>query len=90
MPQRKCAVKALKQNRKSQMHNLDMKSALRKATKEFMAATKTDLKKAAELLPLVYKKIDKAAKKNVLNKKNASHKKSKYARFLLVKPATQA
>ena len=87
MPQRKTAVKDLKKNRARQMHNLDIKSDLRKTLKAFVAATATDVKAAEKLLPTVYKKIDKASKRNILHKKTASRRKARYAKLLLAKKA---
>ncbi|MBF0485876.1 MAG: 30S ribosomal protein S20 [Candidatus Omnitrophica bacterium] len=82
MPQRKCAVKALKQSQKHQMHNLDIKSDLKKFAKEFVATVKTDVKKAASLLPTLYKKLDKAAKRNIFSKKTAARRKSRFTKLL--------
>jgi small subunit ribosomal protein S20 len=87
VPQRKTSVKDLKKNRKHQMHNLDIKSALRKTIKEFVATASTDAAAAAKLLPLVYKKIDKAAKRNIMHKKTASRRKARYAKLLTAKKA---
>ncbi|MBF0330432.1 MAG: 30S ribosomal protein S20 [Candidatus Omnitrophica bacterium] len=87
MPQRKTSVKDLKKNRTRQMHNLDIKSDLRKTLKAFVAATAGDAKEAAKLLPGVYKKIDKAAKRNIMHKKTASRRKARYAKLLTAKKA---
>ncbi len=90
MPQRKTAVKDLKKNRARQMHNLDIKSALRKTVKEFVATAASDGKKAKELLPLVYKKIDKVAKLNIMHKKTAARRKSRFAKLLTAAQAPKA
>ncbi len=87
MPQRKTSIKDLKKNRAHQMHNLDIKSALRKTIKEFVAAAATDVKAATKLLPGVYKKIDKAAKRNIFHKKTAARRKARYAKLLIAKKA---
>jgi small subunit ribosomal protein S20 len=87
VPQRKTSIKDLKKNRAHQMHNLDIKSALRKTLKEFVAAAATDVKAAAKLLPGVYKKIDKAAKRNIFHKKTAARRKARYAKLLTAKKA---
>ena len=63
MPQRKCAIRELRKSRKKQLHNLDIKTDLKKSSKKFVAAVKD--KKADEaktLLQTLYKKLDKAAK----------------------------
>jgi len=82
VPQRKTSIKDLKKNRKHQMHNLDIKSELRKTIKEFVATAATDTKAAAKLLPVVYKKIDKAAKRNIFHKNTAARRKARYAKLL--------
>lgn len=87
MPQRKCAVKDLKQNRKHQMHNLDLKTDLKKTVKEFVEAAKTDAQKAAPLLCVLYKKIDKATKRNLFKKNTASRRKAYFAKLLTAKKA---
>ena len=87
MPQRKTSVKDLKKNRSRQMHNLDIKSELRKTIKQFVAAAATDVKAAEKLLPVVYKKIDKAAKRNIYHKKTAGRRKARYAKLLTAKKA---
>ena len=87
MPQRKTAVKDLKKNRARQMHNLDIKSDLRKTLKAFVAAAAADAAAAAKLLPSVYKKIDKASKRNIMHKKTASRRKARYAKLLTAKKA---
>ncbi|NTV30211.1 MAG: 30S ribosomal protein S20 [Candidatus Omnitrophica bacterium] len=82
MPQRHCAVKELRKSKQHRLHNLDIKSDLKNTVKEYVALTKTDAKKAAELLATAYKKIDKAAKRNILHKKTASRRKSSLAKLL--------
>ena len=65
------------------MHNMDIKTDIKKTIKEFMSATKE--KKADEsktLLNTVYKKLDKATKRNILHRKTASRRKSKFARMV--------
>ena len=89
MPQRKNAVKALKQNRVHQMRNLDIKSALRKCIKAFNEAVATDLAEAKKLLPGLYKSLDKACKRNILPRNTASRRKARYAK-LLNAPAKKA
>ncbi len=87
MPQRKTAVKDLKKNRTRQMQNLDIKSDLRKTLKAFIAAAATDAKAAEKLLPGVYKKIDKASKRNIMHKKTAARRKARFAKILQAKKA---
>ena len=83
MPNTKSATKALRQSQKRRARNLGKKTAYKSAVKEFknlLAAGNID--GAKKLLPLVYKKLDKAAKTNVIEKNKASRLKSKTSRLL--------
>ena len=86
VPQRYSGVKELRKNRKRRLHNLDIKTDLRKTIKKFVAsveAKKTD--EAQSDLKNVYKKLDKAAKRNILHKNTAARRKSRYAKLLTSK-----
>jgi small subunit ribosomal protein S20 len=78
MPITKSAKKALRQNKKRRIINLrrinKMKS-LSKQIRELVRAKKKE--EALNLLPQVYKAIDKAAKRGVIKKNTASRKKSR-------------
>ncbi len=87
MPQRKTSVKDLKKNRMRQMRNLDIKSDLRKTLKAFTAAAASNPEEAQKLLSVVYKKIDKAAKRHILPKNTASRRKARFAKLLVAKKA---
>ena len=87
MPQRHTSVKDLRKNQAHRLHNLDIKSDLRHTIKEFVELTKTDTTKAAAMLATVYKKIDKAAKRNIFHKKTAAHRKARFAKLLASKKA---
>lgn len=63
------------------MHNLDVKTELKKTLKNFTQTAATKKENAAELLKEVYKKLDKAAKRNVIHKKTAARRKAKFARL---------
>lgn len=81
MPQRKTAIKKLRQDVKRHARNLVIKSALKKAIKEFhklLAAKKLDEAKAA--VNNLISKIDKAANKGIIHKNNASRKKAQIMR----------
>ena len=53
--------------------------------KNFLKAiTKKDVKEAEEILPTLYKAIDKALKNNIIKKNNAARKKSKFAKKVAV------
>ena len=65
------------------MHNLDIKTDLRKTIKKFTASvTENKTDEAQENLKTVYKKIDKATKRNVLHQNTASRRKAKFSKAL--------
>ena len=83
MPQRKSGIKELRKNRTRQMHNLDIKTDLKKSTKKFLASIKNNNKDQAQSnLKHLYKKLDKAAKRHILHKNTASRRKSKFSKQL--------
>lgn len=82
MPQRRSGIKELRKNRKNRLHNLDIKTDLKKTIKSYKASVVSDNKKEAETkLKDVYKKIDKAAKRNLIHKNTAARKKSQLAKI---------
>ncbi|NLE64665.1 MAG: 30S ribosomal protein S20 [Elusimicrobia bacterium] len=87
MPQRKNAVKELKKSHARRLHNLDIKTDLKKTVKAFTAALAKDSTQAAEALKLVYKKFDKAVKRNIISKNTASRRKATFTKLLLAKKA---
>lgn len=83
MPQRRSAVKALRQNYARHTHNLDIHTDLKKTIKKFLASLKNkDLSQAKTNLNLVYKKLDKAAKRNLLHKNTVARRKANFSRRL--------
>lgn len=83
MPILEAAKKALRQNKKRKAHNLDYKSKLKNLTKKaliFARENKADELK--QIIPSLYKAVDKAAKVGVLEKNTAARKKSRIARKL--------
>ena len=82
MPQRRTAIKDLRKNHARHMHNLDIKTDLKKTLKSFLSAAKDKKENSKELLKAVYKKLDKAAKRNVVHKKTAARRKSRFAKLL--------
>jgi small subunit ribosomal protein S20 len=82
MPQRRTAIKELRKNHIRHMQNLDIKTDLKKTVKSFTTTASQDQAKAKDLLKVLYKKMDKAAKRNVLHKKTASRRKSRFAKLL--------
>jgi len=83
VPQRKAGITELKKNHTKRMRNLDIKTDLRKTIKGFLASVeKKDKKEAQSNLQLVYKKLDKASKRNIIPKNRVSHRKSRFSKLL--------
>lgn len=83
MPQRRNAIKALRINRKRHLDNLDIKTDIKKAVKKFKSFIAAKNKEeAAKNLRILYKKFDKAAKRNILHKNTAARRKSTFTRLL--------
>jgi len=86
MPITKSSKKALRQNIKRGSKNRRAKENLKnlvKKVRSFAAEKKT--KEAKELLPQVYKTLDKAAKTGLIKKSAAARKKSRIAKLINVK-----
>ncbi|MDP1854170.1 MAG: 30S ribosomal protein S20 [Candidatus Omnitrophota bacterium] len=86
MPQRKTSIKSMKLDRVRRLHNRVIKTDLKKTIKkytELVSAKKID--EAKQQLKEVMSKLDRAAKKHLIHKNNASHQKSRYS--LLLKKA---
>lgn len=82
MPQRRSGIKELRKTHRRSMQNLDIKTDIKKTVKSFMKAVdenKTDEIKSQ--LPLVYKKMDKAAKRGLIKKNTASRRKARFAKI---------
>ena len=83
VPQRRCAIKELRKNNTNHLHNLDIKTDLKKTIKSFRATIVAQKKdEAAEQLKTVYKKIDKATKRNLMHKNTAARRKSSLSKQL--------
>jgi len=83
VPQRKSGITALRKNRKNRLHNLDIKTDLRKTIKSFLSSVESKKREEAQSkLKLVFKKLDKATKRNILAKNTASRRKSRFAKLL--------
>ena len=83
MPQRRTAIKALRINEKRHLHNLDIKTDLKKTIKRFLASLQQ--KNSAEAksgLQILYKKLDKAVKRNILHRNTAARRKSHFSKLL--------
>ena len=86
LPQRRSGIKELRKTKKNRLHNLDIKTDLKKTIKSYKAVLSTDSKKEAETkLKEAHKKIDKAAKRNLMHKKTAARKKSQLSKALSAK-----
>lgn len=83
MPRTKSASKSARQSvdRKARLQpfKTNMKTMIRKITDTLKEGKKDD---AAKLLPAVYKSIDTAAKKGIIEKNTAARKKSLVARMV--------
>lgn len=83
MPITKSAKKALRQNEKRRVHNLQYTKKMRKLVKEVRSLVGENKKdEAKKLLPQVYKSLDKTAKVGIIKKNNASRKKSRLTKLV--------
>lgn len=83
MPVIKSAIKKAKQDEKARELNRGLKDEFRKASKEVRKLIFSgNIKEAQKALDLAYSKLDKAAKRNVIHKNNASRRKSRLAALL--------
>ena len=65
------------------MHNLDIKTDLKKTTKKFLSSLKDkDKGKAQSNLNELNKKLDKATKRHILHKNTVARRKSKFSKQL--------
>ena len=83
MPQRKTGVKELRKNIKRHLHNLDIKTDLKKTIKKFLVGVNAKNKAQAQTdLKIVFKKLDKASKRNILHRNTVARRKSFYSRLV--------
>jgi small subunit ribosomal protein S20 len=79
----KSKVKRIHTNELARLRNQAVKSSLRTAVRSFREAAEAgDKDKAAELLLVTTRKLDKAASKGVIHKNQAANKKSALSRAL--------
>jgi len=77
MPNIQSAKKALRQSKKHAARNKSYKNKIKKLTREMDVFVREGKKEeAARLLPLFYKAVDKAARKNIFHENRASRKKA--------------
>ncbi len=84
MPIIQSAKKALRQNLRHRIRNVDKKEELKAVLRQYkklVAEKKKD--EAKKYLPLVYKKLDKAAKIDLIKKNKASRLKSRLSSLLV-------
>ncbi len=79
MPVTRSAKKALRQTKRRHERNVVVAKVLKDAIKKYKKAP------AADLLSLVFQKLDKAAKANVIKKNTASRLKSRLSKHLAAK-----
>jgi len=85
MPKIRSAKKALRQSIRRKTRNVARKKELRKVIKTFKKlAAEKNLAEAKKQISLVYKKLDKAAKVNLIKKNTASRLKSRLSKLLRV------
>lgn len=95
MPITKSAIKKARQDVKARKHNrairVDYKEAAKEVRKQVLVG---DVKKAQEALKKAYSEIDKAAKRNIIHKNNASRRKSRLTQLIVkikdAKPAKKS
>lgn len=86
MPQRKCAVKAMRSSKKKHVINLKIKSNIERLIKNFKKLISTKkLEEAKKLLPSIMSSLDKAAKKHIIHKNSAKRKISRLSSKLTKK-----
>lgn len=83
MPITASAKKALRQSVKRKAQNMRRKNKFRVLVKEFRKAINAkNFDKAKQMLPSIYKALDKAAKTNAIKKNMASRNKSRLTKLL--------
>jgi len=83
LPQRKTALKRLRVDRKKRLHNLRIKTELKKTIKKFLSLISAKkLEEAEENFKQVVIKLDKAVSRGIIHKNTASRKKSRFSQKL--------
>ena len=80
MPNSKQAKKRLRTNETRRQENKTMRTAMRSSMRKVLSATTTEEAEAA--LPMAYKRVDKAAKKNIIHDNAAARTKSQLSRHV--------
>ena len=83
MPITKSAKKALRQNKTRKKRNIIVKRKNKELIKSVKSLVlKKENKKALELIPQIYKSLDKAAKIGIIKKNTASRRKSRLSKMI--------
>ncbi|MDP2629115.1 MAG: 30S ribosomal protein S20 [Candidatus Harrisonbacteria bacterium] len=82
MPNLKAAKKDLRQSGRRAARNLRARKDLKVSIKQFRSVAASDTKKAQDMLPDVFKKLDKAAKTNLIASNKAARLKSRLSKKL--------
>ncbi|PIZ01191.1 30S ribosomal protein S20 [bacterium (Candidatus Gribaldobacteria) CG_4_10_14_0_8_um_filter_33_9] len=83
MPITKSAKKALRQNTKRRKVNIQKKRKIKNLFKDVRKlVSEKKYSEAKKILPLVYKNLDKTAKKGIIKKNAASRKKSRITKLI--------
>jgi len=83
MPNTKSAMKAMRQNAKRRITNVNALENIRKAVKQVRKhVTAAKMDEAQKALGAAFAALDKAAKKNIIHKNNASRRKSRLAKLV--------
>lgn len=78
MPNSKQASKRMRQSETRRLHNKALRSAMRSAMKLVLSAESPDA--ATKALPMAMKRVDKAAKSNVIHANTAARYKSRLSK----------
>lgn len=82
MPIIKSAKKAIRVSARKKAINDRRKRSMKEVIKKIEKLSKTDKAEATKMLSSAYQAIDKAAKRGVIKKNNASRKKSRLTRLV--------
>jgi len=83
MPIKKSAKKALRQSKRRRTRNIQKKRKIKDLLKEVEnLVSQKKIKEAKNLLPKVYKFLDKAVKTGLIKKNTASRKKSRITKLI--------
>ncbi|MDD5246369.1 MAG: 30S ribosomal protein S20 [Candidatus Omnitrophica bacterium] len=75
---RKSSIKRIRVDKRKHLHNLKVKTQLKKTLKKFQALLSAkNIDEAKAFLKQVFKQLDKAAKKKIIHPNTANRKKSR-------------